>query len=96
MPGIIWQVKDQVFPRYWVLGTDIIWNRDNLRQKYHFGKVIIDNHAIIYISKLKIFIAPLAQSAEHSHGKAGVVGSIPTGGSVSNGGVAQLVRAHGS
>ena len=25
--------------------------------------------------------APLAQSAEHSHGKAGVVGSIPTGGS---------------
>jgi hypothetical protein len=26
-------------------------------------------------------IAPLAQSAEHSHGKAGVVGSIPTGGS---------------
>ena len=27
--------------------------------------------------------APLAQSAEHSHGKAGVVGSIPTGGSTS-------------
>jgi len=27
------------------------------------------------------FNAPLAQSAEHSHGKAGVVGSIPTGGS---------------
>ena len=26
--------------------------------------------------------APLAQSAEHSHGKAGVVGSIPTGGSL--------------
>ena len=26
--------------------------------------------------------APLAQSAEHSHGKAGVVGSIPTGGSI--------------
>ena len=26
-------------------------------------------------------VAPLAQSAEHSHGKAGVVGSIPTGGS---------------
>jgi hypothetical protein len=26
-------------------------------------------------------LAPLAQSAEHSHGKAGVVGSIPTGGS---------------
>ncbi len=25
--------------------------------------------------------APLAQSVEHSHGKAGVVGSIPTGGS---------------
>ncbi len=25
--------------------------------------------------------APLAQSAERSHGKAGVVGSIPTGGS---------------
>jgi hypothetical protein len=25
--------------------------------------------------------APLAQSAEHGHGKAGVVGSIPTGGS---------------
>ncbi len=29
-----------------------------------------------------IGFAPLAQSAEHSHGKAGVVGSIPTGGSV--------------
>ena len=28
-------------------------------------------------------VAPLAQSAEHSHGKAGVVGSIPTGGSQS-------------
>src|SRR2546430_15537797 len=26
-------------------------------------------------------VAPLAQPAEHSHGKAGVVGSIPTGGS---------------
>src|SRR5215210_7850353 len=25
--------------------------------------------------------APLAQSAEHSHGKAGVIGSIPIGGS---------------
>ncbi len=51
---------------------------------------------------LTIF-APLAQSAEHSHGKAGVVGSIPTGGSpgsrsgwsdgrAGQGGVAQLVE----
>lgn len=51
--------------------------------------------------------ALLAQSAEHSHGKAGVVGSIPTEGSTklvdprigrgqSHGGVAQLVRASGS
>ena len=50
--------------------------------------------------------ALLAQSAEHSHGKAGVVGSIPTEGSTrrsipgsagaSPGGVAQLVRASGS
>jgi hypothetical protein len=51
--------------------------------------------------------ALLAQSAEHSHGKAGVVGSIPTEGSTkpvdprigrgqSLGGVAQLVRASGS
>ena len=51
-------------------------------------------------------VALLAQSAEHSHGKAGVVGSIPTEGSAkrsvpgppgaSHGGVAQLVRASGS
>ena len=51
-------------------------------------------------------IALLAQSAEHSHGKAGVVGSIPTEGSTKwsrqlgdepkPGGVAQLVRASGS
>jgi hypothetical protein len=50
--------------------------------------------------------ALLAQSAEHSHGKAGVVGSIPTEGSAGSrrtsrlgarrGGVAQLVRALGS
>ena len=48
--------------------------------------------------------ALLAQSAEHSHGKAGVVGSIPTegsrvrgrSGSGAPGGVAQLVRALGS
>ena len=51
--------------------------------------------------------ALLAQSAEHSHGKAGVVGSIPTEGSTklvdprigrgqSLGGVAQVVRASGS
>ncbi len=45
--------------------------------------------------------ALLAQSAEHSHGKAGVVGSIPTEGSTNpagphQGGVAQLVRASGS
>ena len=51
--------------------------------------------------------ALLAQSAEHSHGKAGVVGSIPTEGSHrvrgaprlparAEGGVAQLVRALGS
>ena len=51
--------------------------------------------------------ALLAQSAEHSHGKAGVVGSIPTEGSTMRpaspgrrarqpGGVAQLVRASGS
>ncbi len=30
----------------------------------------------------RVVRAPLAQSVEHSHGKAGVVGSIPTGGSV--------------
>jgi hypothetical protein len=45
--------------------------------------------------------ALLAQSAEHSHGKAGVVGSIPTEGSggitrSAPGGVAQMVRALGS
>ena len=47
--------------------------------------------------------ALLAQSAEHSHGKAGVVGSIPTEGSPLprpaprlRGGVAQTVRALGS
>ena len=51
--------------------------------------------------------ALLAQSVEHSHGKAGVVGSIPTEGSTkwssirsvtsqTPGGVAQLVRASGS
>ncbi len=48
--------------------------------------------------------ALLAQSAEHSHGKAGVVGSIPTEGSPAalrgpvpaHGGVAQTVRALGS
>ena len=49
--------------------------------------------------------ALLAQSVEHSHGKAGVVGSIPTEGSTTRsvrlagatpGGVAQLVRASGS
>ena len=45
--------------------------------------------------------ALLAQSVEHSHGKAGVVGSIPTEGSDQRrhqvpGGVAQLVRASGS
>ena len=51
--------------------------------------------------------ALLAQSVEHSHGKAGVVGSIPTEGSTkwsgirpatsqTHGGVAQLVRASGS
>src|SRR5437764_13820872 len=28
-----------------------------------------------------VAVAPLAQSAEHSHGKAGVIGSIPIGGS---------------
>ena len=32
-------------------------------------------------SRVDVVPAPLAQSAEHSHGKAGVVGSIPTGGS---------------
>ena len=49
--------------------------------------------------RLRQRFAPLAQSAEHSHGKAGVVGSIPTGGSQASkhrGGVAQMVRALGS
>ncbi len=37
---------------------------------------------------------PLSSVVEHFHGKEGVVGSIPTEGSP--GGVAQVVRAHGS
>ena len=37
--------------------------------------------------------APLAQSAEHSHGKAGVVGSIPTGGSQNGRGACRAFRA---
>ena len=41
----------------------------------------IVHRAIVHTGNILAVVAPLAQSAEHSHGKAGVVGSIPTGGS---------------